>query len=179
MKFPINDCYGFLLGSKKENNVEVADAIPLTHESIFSTNFEVSLKLIDKFYIKKNQNIKIVGFYENLMLNQMKSDLDISVQTKQVIELINKNSVQGPVLFEIASRDKEGSKEINRVDDIIFLQYMFNKKEGFDQLGEHEETNEEFEKLKKYVSKNMQNDIVDFDDHFEDPNLDWKNSFIQ
>ncbi len=176
MKFPINDCYGFLMGKNSGNKIEVVDALPLTHDKIFSTNFQNALKMIEKFYIKETQ-LKIVGFYENLMLNQMKTDFDISNQARRIIELISKNSVENPVLFEIASRENnlsEGKKE----DEIWFHQMMFNKKEGFDSLGEHNETQEEFQKLKKYVTKNIQNDIVDFDDHFEDANLDWKNEFL-
>ena len=169
MKYPINDCYGFLMGKKKGNVIEVTDALPLTHDKIYSTNLNCSLKLTENYYSK---DLKIVGFYENLMLNQMKEDLDISIHSKKVLELINQNSVKGPVLFEIASKDNKDNPNSN-VDDIVFLQYLLNEKNGLTDLGEHKETKEEFEKLKKLVSNNMQNDLIDFDDHFEDANLDW------
>jgi hypothetical protein len=33
--------------------------------------------------------------------------------------------------------------------------------------------------MKTYCEKSIQNDIVDFDDHFENANLDWRNLFIK
>ena len=41
------------------------------------------------------------------------------------------------------------------------------------------ETNDEFNQMKQYCVNNRQQDIIDFDEHLENPNLDWRNTFVE
>ena len=41
------------------------------------------------------------------------------------------------------------------------------------------ESEEEFNKMKELCKENRQLEIIDFDDHLENPNLDWRNIFLE
>jgi hypothetical protein len=41
------------------------------------------------------------------------------------------------------------------------------------------ETNKQYEQVKNLLKLNKTNELVDFDDHFQDVCLDWRNSFIE
>ena len=90
-----------------------------------------------------------------------------------------KNDILNPVLFEIYSRDNGNPEKGILEDVIIFKEYTLNDKGGFDFVWDYEESDVEYQKMKTYCEKSLQNDIVDFDDHLENASLDWRNQFIQ
>ena len=173
IKYTSNDCYGILLG--KENKIN--DAIPLSHNKIFAPNFELAVKMIEDLF--NDDNLKIIGFYENLIINQNKTEGEISNLSFHVCELILKNKKILPVFFEIYSKDKTEEKGEKRKDEIEFKMFNYNEKGTFDFIGNYNENEEDFNKTKNYVKKNLQNDIIDFDNYLEDPNLDFRNLFIK
>ena len=174
IKYTSNDCYGILLG--KENKIN--DVIPLSHNKIFAPNFELAVKMIEDLY-KNDDNLKIIGFYENLIINQNKTEGEISNLSFLICELILKNKKVLPVFFEIYSKDKIEEKSDKRKDEIEFKMFNYNEKGTFDFIGNYNENEEDFNKIKNYVKNNLQNDIIDFDNYLEDPNLDFRNSFIK
>ena len=173
LKHLTSDCYGFLLGKKEENKYIVTDAIPLTHDKIFGPSFKIAVSMIKGFF----PNEKIIGFYENLIVNQMKEDGAISNQSTYICQIINKNSKINPLLFQIYSKDsgKKGTTYLE--DEILFKQFILNE-EVFSFVDNKKETDEEFLKMKKFCMNNRQLEIIDFDDHLENPNLDWRNTFL-
>ena len=173
LKHLTSDCYGFLLGKKEENKYIVTDAIPLTHDKIFGPSFKIAVSMIKGFF----PNEKIIGFYENLIVNQMKEDGAISNQSTYICQIINKNSKINPLLFQIYSKDsgKKGTTYLE--DEILFKQFILNE-EVFSFVDNKKETDEEFLKMKKFCMNNRQLEIIDFDDHLENPNLDWRNTFV-
>ena len=48
----------------------------------------------------------------------------------------------------------------------------------FDFNGSYKEDSEKKELMKIFLLDYVQNEIIDFDDHFEDANQDWKNTFL-
>ncbi len=56
--------------------------------------------------------------------------------------------------------------------------YSYNEKACFDLIKKFEEAKEKHDEIVKLVENNRVTEIVDFDDHFEDVNLDWRNNFI-
>ena len=173
LKHLTSDCYGFLLGKKEENKYIVTNAIPLTHDKIFGPSFKIAVSMIKGFF----PNEKIIGFYENLIVNQMKEDGAISNQSTYICQIINKNSKINPLLFQIYSKDsgKKGTTYLE--DEILFKQFILNE-EVFSFVDNKKETDEEFLKMKKFCMNNRQLEIIDFDDHLENPNLDWRNTFV-
>ena len=173
LKHLTSDCYGFLLGKKEGNKYIVNNAIPLTHDKIFGPSFKIAVSMIKGFF----PNEKIIGFYENLIVNQMKEDGAISNQSTYICQIINKNSKINPLLFQIYSKDsgKKGATYLE--DEILFKQFILNE-EAFSFVDNKKETDEEFQKMKKFCINNRQLEIIDFDDHLENPNLDWRNTFV-
>ena len=173
LKHLTSDCYGFLLGKKEENKYIVTNAIPLTHDKIFGPSFKIAVSMIKGFF----PNEKIIGFYENLIVNQMKEDGAISNQSTYICQIINKNSKINPLLFQIYSKDsgKKGTTYLE--DEILFKQFILNE-EVFSFVDNKKETDEEFLQMKKFCMNNRQLEIIDFDDHLENPNLDWRNTFV-
>ena len=174
LKHLTSDCYGFLLGKKESNKYTIVDAIPLSHDKIFGTPFKIAATMIKNYY----PNEKIIGFYENLIVNQMKEEGSISNQSFHICEIIQKNCKFSPVLFQIYSKDSEEKGQPFLRDEIFFKEFILNE-DVFSFVDKKKETELEFEQMKEYCLNSRQEDIIDFDDHLENPNLDWRNSFIE
>jgi hypothetical protein len=61
MKYSKSDCIGVLIGSKKDKNVKVEDAVPLFHNRLMSGMLEVAFEQIEG---NLPEGQKIVGVYE-------------------------------------------------------------------------------------------------------------------
>ena len=174
LKHLTSACYGFLLGKKESNKYTIVDAIPLSHDKIFGTPFKIAATMIKNYY----PNEKIIGFYENLIVNQMKEEGSISNQSFHICEIIQKNCKFSPVLFQIYSKDSGEKGQPFLRDEIFFKEFILNE-DVFSFVDKKKETELEFEQMKEYCLNSRQEDIIDFDDHLENPNLDWRNSFIE
>ena len=62
-------------------------------------------------------------------------------------------------------------------DEIFFKEFILNE-DVFSFVDNKKETEDEFEQMREYCKKYRQEDIIDFDDHLENPNLDWRNTFV-
>ena len=173
LKHLTSDCYGFLLGKKEQNKYIITNAIPLTHDKIFGPSFKIAVSMIKKFF----QNDKIIGFYENLIANQMKEEGALSNESSYICNIIKKNNKINPLFFQIYSKDSGKKGDYFLEDEIMFKQFILNE-EDFSFVDNKIESEEEFEKIKELCSNNRQLDIIDFDDHLENPNLDWRNTFL-
>ena len=173
LKHLTSDCYGFLLGKKEGNKYIVSNAIPLTHDKVFGPSFKIAVSMIKGFF----PNEKIIGFYENLIVNQMKEEATISDQSSYICEMIKKNNKINPIFFQIYSKDtgEKGNQFLK--DEIFFKQFVLNE-EAFSFVDNKKETDEEFNTMKKLCKNNRQLEIIDFDEHLENPNLDWRNNFV-
>ena len=174
LKYLISDCYGFLLGEKKNDKYIITDVVPYSHTNIFSSSFSVAISMIKKLYPKE----KILGFYENLIVNQMKEEPAISNQASFICEMIGKNNGFNSVYFQIYSKDS-GKKDKDYLEDEIFFKKFILNDENFSFIDNEVENEEEFKMIKKFCTENRQQDIIDFDDHLDNPNLDWRNTFVE
>ena len=59
----------------------------------------------------------------------------------------------------------------------MFKQFILNE-EDFSFVDNKIESEKKKKKIKELCSNNRQLDIIDFDDHLENPNLDWRNTFL-
>ena len=107
----------------------------------------------------------------------MKEDGAISHQSTYVCEIINKNSKVNPILFQIYSKDSGKKGEAFLEDEILFKEFVLNE-DVWSFVDNKKESEEEFKAMKKFCKNNRQLEIIDFDEHLEDPNLDWRNTFI-
>ena len=120
---------------------------------------------------------KIIGFYENLMVNQMKEEGALSNESSYICEIIKKNCKLNPILFQIYSKDSGQSDKGFLTDNIFYKQFVLNE-DNFSFVDNKKESDEEFKAMKNYCLNNRQLEIIDFDEHLENPDLDWRNDFI-
>ena len=176
LKHLTSDCYGLLLGKKEKNNKYIVnDAIPLSHDKIFGPPFKIAISMIKNYF----PNEKIIGFYENLIVNQMKEEGAVSNQAQHICEIIGKNNKFGAIYFQIYSKDSGDKSKPFLKDEIFFKEFILNDENVFSFIDLKKETNEEFQQMKDYCIHNRQQDIIDFDEHLENPNLDWRNTFVE
>ena len=175
LKHLTSDCYGLLLGKKEKNKYIVNDAIPLSHDKIFGPPFKIAISMIKNYF----PNEKIIGFYENLIVNQMKEEGAVSNQAQHICEIIKKNNNFESIFFQIYSKDSGDKSKPFLKDEIFFKQFILNDENVFSFIDSKKETDEEFQQIKDYCIHNRQQDIIDFDEHLENPNLDWRNTFVE
>ena len=176
LKHLTSDCYGLLLGKKEKNNKYIVnDAIPLSHDKIFGPPFKIAISMIKNYF----PNEKIIGFYENLIVNQMKEEGAVSNQAQHICEIIGKNNKFEAIYFQIYSKDSGDKSKPFLKDEIFFKEFILNDENVFSFIELKKETNEEFQQMKDYCIHNRQQDIIDFDEHLENPNLDWRNTFVE
>ena len=120
---------------------------------------------------------KIIGFYENLMVNQMKEEGALSNESSYICEIIKKNCKLNPIYFQIYSKDSWESDGGFLKDNIYFKQFVLNE-DNFSFVDNKKESDEEFRAMKNYCLNNRQLEIIDFDEHLENPDLYWRNDFI-
>jgi hypothetical protein len=121
IKHTSNDCFGILLGKKNDDRYDVTDAVPLSHDKILAPQLEICLK-----FIENNLEDKVIGLYENLILNKEKDVLTVSHTANYIGECIYKvNNNEAPVLFEISSIEKVDSG-MRQKDEIVFKVYRLN-----------------------------------------------------
>lgn len=170
------DCYGILIGTKpSDDSYSIKDAIPISHDKLYSPSIEIALKLIETYI---ESPLVIIGVYENLMQNQMKKEAIVSEPSNQLCELIHSKITQYPLLLEIYSLDITDDSGI--INDEVNTKIMkYNGQGDFMFNGMYNETQSQFDSMKKYLTGCVQNDIVDFDDHLLEANADWRNLFIK
>lgn len=126
-------------------------------------------------FIEKEKN-HIVGIYENVLIKD-KMSLAVSQNAQVICENFHNKKFKFPVVFEINSERDEKSNT-----DIIFKIHRYNIQNqvaSFDLVNSgFKESHEQFELTRKIINDKRLGDIVDFDDHFENASLDWRNSFV-
>ena len=108
----------------------------------------------------------------------MKEERAISNQSSYICEIIKKNSKINSIFFQIYSKDSGKKGESFLEDEISLKEFVLNK-DFFSYIDNKKENEEEFNKMKELCKENRQFEIIDFDEHLENPNLDWRNIFLE
>ncbi len=153
------------------------------------------LKTINQIEFSLENGKEIIGFYENLLLNNLKGTASISQLCYSILENIHNKKFKHPVLLEIFSNEivNDGKETVVIKDEpvinVMFKQiklstqiYRFSKltnSSNFDFVGIHSISDNQFKLMASLLKENKQNEIVDFDDHFLDAELDWRNNFVE
>eukprot|EP00026_Physarum_polycephalum_P019181 Phypoly_transcript_21064.p1 GENE.Phypoly_transcript_21064~~Phypoly_transcript_21064.p1 ORF type:complete len:196 (+),score=16.85 Phypoly_transcript_21064:61-648(+) len=171
-KYAFSAVCGILVGSASGDNVEILDAIPLFHTPPLAPLFEVAMIQIEEYF--HQQGLSIVGSY---FANETFDDKQLSTVTKRIADklvtdftsaciLLIDNTKLGPnpeaVAVQTYTRVSGEWKNASPAQK--------NGAPGVDFM--HQDT---LEKLHTYISQQKQNNLVDFDNHFDDPSKDWLN----
>ncbi len=182
---PTTTIIGILLGKSSGDTVEVLEAIPLSHTYTLVPTLEAAFEMVNSpFFLlpvcyQKNIQIesyahqkamKILGVYESQQGNSAPPSTVAAEICRKIVE-VNKHTA---VCLQIFYKKEMG-----------ILKYSIGTKayELVAAAGDFTEAPFTFTindtKLKKGVESGLGNHVVDFDDHFENAALDWRNIDFQ
>ena len=189
------DCFGFLIGKfNKDGSIEINDSYAFSHDQVFTPQVELFMKIT--VYNLIGSQFYVIGMYENLIWNiNKKSEIETSLISKVICEgMSNNKKTDKPIVIEInnnfedAPNDDENDKSDKKTenknnnprDSIEYNLYRYSDKELrlISNITSQMEKEQHFNSVKKMVSKGVQNEIFDFDDHLLDTKKDYTNSFI-
>ena len=180
LKHLSSDCYGLLIGTASHNKFDVTDVIPLSHDTVLNPLISLSFRIIPPVLQKSSgKDTKILGFYENLIVNQMKDRATVSEQAKEICRKIGEVSgLKETLLIEVHSMDKGVKGEGVLEDEVVVEEYISEGGEvSF--MEKREESEEERVGIKEMLIKFMQEMIVDLQEHLEDTRKDWRNLIVE
>ncbi|CAI5716039.1 hypothetical protein KXD40_006499 [Peronospora effusa] len=172
-KWPANSVCGILLGQEKGQGFSILDAVPLFHhEAPLAPLLEVACAMVDAS-CQKSQKWKIIGFYyAGNGYSPSDSNTGISHFVEKVADKIDQNCARACVL--VVDHDQLGTEtetglQILRKDvkrGWIRMENRVNVANGASKV------------LTQGLQQNVQKDVVDFEEHLEDPSKDWRNPHI-
>lgn len=179
------DCFGFLIGKfNKDGSIEVVDAYAFSHDNVFVPQVELFMKITDYNHI--GSQFYVIGMYENLLSNiNKKTEVETSLISKVICEgMSNNKKTEKPIVIEINNnfeeRENENGKNKTHKDTIEYNLYRYSEKELrlISNINNQMEKEEHYNSVKIMLSKCIQNEIFDFDDHLLDTKKDYTNSFV-
>lgn len=177
-----SNCFGILLGfvSKDEGGkdlVKIIDCYALSHDQVLIPQLDLCLRLTEYSLKKANSELKIIGFYENLMVNFDKGDkVSHSTSSLLMCEALHSKLFKNPYIIEVLQLCGKKSDDEKRVKDIPNYKLgQYNGNNGFDFLGFFSESDQHYKVVQMLVKSQKQLELVDFDDHMLDTRADFKN----
>tara|TARA_B110001452_G_scaffold186825_1_gene157282 strand:- start:179 stop:724 length:546 start_codon:yes stop_codon:yes gene_type:complete len=159
-KHPSRTVNGLLLGSASGGDVSASKAMPLFHGPLgLAPMLEAALMLADE-YCKAN-GLKIVGYYQ---ANEMADDMELGPFGKKIAEKIRKECPDAAVLMidgKSMRPDPDNLRLTSRTDA------------PNPTLANPAATLATLERL---LESSAHQQLVDFDQHLDDPSKDWLNS---
>ncbi|CAH0513595.1 unnamed protein product [Peronospora belbahrii] len=172
-KWPANSICGVLLGQEKGQSFLIVDAVPLFHhETPLTPLVEVACAMVDT-YCQKSLKLKIVGFYyaengsfssncENKLSHFTEKVADRVEQncSRACVLVVNKNQLQHNTTSGLQLLLKDVKRGWTRVENRLTV------------------VDEAATILTKGLEQTSETDVVDFEEHLEDPRKDWRNLHI-
>ncbi|KAF4046326.1 hypothetical protein GN244_ATG01255 [Phytophthora infestans] len=172
-KRPANSVCGLLLGTEQGQGFSISDAVPLFHhEAPLAPLLEVACAMVDA-HCQKSQKLQIVGFYyAGNGYSPSDSINGLSHFAEKVADKVEQNSSRACVLVldgqQLNSEAKTGLQ--------ILLKDV---KRGWTKVENRLKVADGATKtVTQGMKQNVQNDVVDFEEHLEDPSKDWRNPHV-
>ncbi|CAI5741041.1 unnamed protein product [Peronospora destructor] len=172
-KWPASSVCGVLLGQKEGQGVLISDAVPLFHhEAPSAPLLEVACAMVDAS-CQKSPRWQIVGFYyAGNGYSPSDSSTGISHFVGKVADKMEQNCARACVL--VVDND---ALETETKNGLHFLQK--DVKRGWTQMEKRLKVADDSTKvLTRALQQNVQKDVVDFEEHLENPRKDWRNPHI-
>ncbi|CEG39993.1 Uncharacterized conserved protein encoded by sequence overlapping the COX4 gene [Plasmopara halstedii] len=172
-KHPSNAVCGLLIGVGNGNRVLITDAVPLFHhEAPLAPLFEVACAMVDAHY-QIGQKMQIVGFYYAGSGHlPSESGNGLSHFAHKVAEKVEQNYSRACVLLL-------DNQQLNSEATTGIQLLLKDIKRGWTKMENRLNVADGATKvLTQGLKQNVQNDVVDIDEHFEIPSKDWRNLHI-
>ncbi|CAI5738428.1 unnamed protein product [Hyaloperonospora brassicae] len=172
-KRPANSACGLLLGQKQGHGFTVSDAMPLFHhEAPLAPLLEVACAMVEAF-CQTDPNLAIVGFYyaENGH-SSSDSGTGLSHFAEKVADKVAQQCAQACVLLvdrqQFGHETKTGLQVLRK-----------DAKRGWCRAETRVQVAEgAAQVLTQGLQQNVQEHVVDFEEHLEDPSKDWRNPHV-
>ncbi|OWY92545.1 hypothetical protein PHMEG_00038409 [Phytophthora megakarya] len=170
-KRPETAVCGLLLGQEQGQGFSISDAVPLFHhEAPLAPLLEVACAMVDA-YCQKSQKLQIVGFYyAGSGYSPSDSGNGLSHFAEKVADKVEANCSRACVLVldQLSHEAKTG------------LQFLLKDvKRGWTKVDNRLKVADGATKvLTQGLKQNVQKDVVDFEEHLEDPSKDWRNLHV-
>ncbi|KAH7470838.1 hypothetical protein PRIC1_003337 [Phytophthora ramorum] len=170
---PASAVCGLLLGREQGQGFAISDAVPLFHhEAPLAPLLEVACAMVDA-YCQKSQNMKIVGFYyAGNGYTSSDSSSGLSHFAEKVADKVEANCSRACVLVldnqQLASDAKTG------------LQFLLKDvKRGWTRVENRLRVADGAAQVLTHgLQQNVQTNVVDWEEHLEDPSKDWRNPHV-
>lgn len=177
LKHTKSNNYGLLIGNfnNNEDKLEVTDVVPLSHSELFVPQFDLALRMVSM-----KEGNKIIGIYENLLINYNKDQTSFSTPCLLYADGIKQlKYITKPLLLEISHHfEKYSNNNETQIDNPEYKMYRFING-AFEENGYIKENEKQYNLMKSLLVKNQQAEVIDFEDYLLDPTLDLSNSFIK
>jgi len=177
LKHVKSNTYGFLIGNSfnNEDKLEITDVIPLAHSELFVPQFDLALRLTS---IKEGN--KIIGIYENLLINYNKEQTTFSTPCLLYAEGIKQlKHISKPLLLEISHHfEKYSNNNETQIDSPEYKLYRFING-SYEEHGFIKENEKQYDLIKSLILKSQQAEIIDLEDYLLNPELDLNNTFLK
>ena len=182
LKHHNKDCIGLLIGYGPPKNgiISIVESIPLFHESVMVPSLENALFLVERFVLAEDEGLRIAGVYDAPAIAPKRDPCTpiARVLNDKIREVkggsgecalfrVSTESVKVP--SEIEGREREGGDL--RVDVSHWVGNQERKGTLLNPIRQDD--------LMKHVFSGAYLQVADFDDHFENPALDWTNEFLK
>ena len=170
-----------MIGTKTGNDVTVTDVVPLFHDHIFTDMLEVALEMVDVVLEQEGNNKSILGIYDAPVRVKLSSSPSLSPIAESVANQIKiVKGLHDAIGLSVSMLEIEHNEE--KEEDLEDT--PTTKLEGFAVGGlgaalkkiEMTQEGDQDEIVSKVVTARNYSRIVDFDDHFNDISLDWRNN---
>ncbi|ETK84635.1 hypothetical protein F441_10608 [Phytophthora nicotianae CJ01A1] len=172
-KRPANAVCGLLLGTEQGQGFSISDAVPLFHhEAPLAPLLEVACAMVDA-YCQKSQKLQIVGlYYSGSGYSPSDSGNGLSHFAEKVADKVEQNCSRACVLVldsqQLSSESKTGLQ--------ILLKDV---KRGWTKVENRLKVADGATKtVTQGLKQSVQEDVVDFEEHLEDPSKDWRNPHV-
>eukprot|EP01017_Pseudomicrothorax_dubius_P000541 TRINITY_DN0_c2073_g1_i2.p1 TRINITY_DN0_c2073_g1~~TRINITY_DN0_c2073_g1_i2.p1 ORF type:complete len:188 (+),score=47.58 TRINITY_DN0_c2073_g1_i2:50-613(+) len=166
LRYTTEDVIGVLVGRRGPGTVTLVDAYPLAHGPVMAPLLEIAFELIDA---NKPEGTTIVGLYEAVVKTNRSPTLTPS--GVKVLEVIADRAGADAIALLI-DQNTANDEEV-----ITFHARQLSQKEH--RLSEVPESGLSpafaMSSLEKVIRERQYRSIVDFDAHFEDVSLDFRN----
>ncbi|KAG1698787.1 hypothetical protein DVH05_014742 [Phytophthora capsici] len=172
-KHPANAVCGLLLGAAQGQGFVISDAVPLFHhEAPLAPLLEVACQMVDA-YCQKSQKLEVVGFYyAGSGYSSSDSGNGLSHFAEKVADKVEANCSRACVLVLDGQQLNSEAKSA--------LQFLLKDvKRGWTKVDNRLKLADGATKtLTQGLEQNVQEDVVDFEEHLEDVSKDWRNLHV-
>tara|TARA_B110000977_G_scaffold162566_1_gene208107 strand:- start:16831 stop:17460 length:630 start_codon:yes stop_codon:yes gene_type:complete len=181
LKHPTRDVFGCLVGREGSNgDLQVTDALPMVHSTLAVTpTVEIALEQFS-IHAELTGGLFLIGVY---VANERLGDVGVGQNVQRVADTVKANAPnRNACVFVVDAEKLKEALDGNGGGPNGVLQMYRKEGEGVmwertgGQSGSIAVDGNASETLKKTAS-NSENvkKLVDFDDHLDDPGLDWRN----